>query len=47
MGFAMAIPAPNAVFNDDPQEAGIAGVDIYKMDADGKAVELTPTEVNS
>jgi predicted SnoaL-like aldol condensation-catalyzing enzyme len=27
------------LFNDDPQDTGIAGVDIYKMDADGKAVE--------
>ena len=25
--------------NDDPQDTGIAGVDIYKMDADGKAIE--------
>lgn len=27
------------MFNDDPQDTGIAGVDIYKMDADGKAIE--------
>ena len=27
------------LFNDDPQDTGIAGVDIYKMDGDGKAVE--------
>jgi predicted SnoaL-like aldol condensation-catalyzing enzyme len=27
------------LFNDDPQDTGIAGVDIYKMGADGKAVE--------
>lgn len=27
------------LFNDDPQDTGIAGVDIYKMDADGKTVE--------
>src|ERR1700730_2408729 len=27
------------LFSDDPQDTGIAGVDIYKMDADGKAVE--------
>jgi predicted SnoaL-like aldol condensation-catalyzing enzyme len=27
------------LFNDDPQDTGVAGVDIYKMDADGKAVE--------
>ncbi len=27
------------LFKDDPQDTGIAGVDIYKMDADGKAVE--------
>jgi predicted SnoaL-like aldol condensation-catalyzing enzyme len=27
------------LFNDDPEDTGIAGVDIYKMDADGKAVE--------
>lgn len=27
------------LFNDDPEDMGIAGVDIYKMDADGKAVE--------
>ena len=27
------------LFNDDPQDQGIAGVDIYKMDADGRAIE--------
>ena len=27
------------LFNDDPRDTGIAGVDIYKMDADGRAVE--------
>src|SRR5215813_1282179 len=27
------------LFNDDPEDTGIAGVDIYRMDADGKAVE--------
>jgi len=27
------------LFNDDPQDTGIAGVDIYKMDSDGKAIE--------
>jgi predicted SnoaL-like aldol condensation-catalyzing enzyme len=27
------------LFNDDPQDTGVAGVDIYKMDADGKAIE--------
>ena len=27
------------LFNDDPQDTGIAGVDIYRMDSDGKAVE--------
>lgn len=27
------------LFNDDPQDQGIAGVDIYRMDADGKAIE--------
>jgi predicted SnoaL-like aldol condensation-catalyzing enzyme len=27
------------LFNDDPDDPGIAGVDIWKMDADGKAVE--------
>ena len=25
--------------NDDPNDTGIAGVDIYKMDGDGKAIE--------
>ena len=28
-----------ASIGDDPNDTGIAGVDIYKMDADGKAVE--------
>ena len=27
------------LFNDDPQDKGVAGVDIYRFDADGKAVE--------
>jgi predicted SnoaL-like aldol condensation-catalyzing enzyme len=27
------------LFNDDPQDTGIAGVDIYRMDADGRAIE--------
>ena len=27
------------LFNDDAQDTGIAGVDIYKMGADGKAIE--------
>jgi predicted SnoaL-like aldol condensation-catalyzing enzyme len=27
------------LFNDEPGDTGVAGVDIYKMDADGKAVE--------
>jgi predicted SnoaL-like aldol condensation-catalyzing enzyme len=27
------------LFNDDPRDTGVAGVDIYKMDADGKAIE--------
>jgi predicted SnoaL-like aldol condensation-catalyzing enzyme len=27
------------LFNDDPADTGIAGVDIYKMDAEGRAVE--------
>jgi predicted SnoaL-like aldol condensation-catalyzing enzyme len=27
------------LFNDDPADTGIAGVDIYKMDADGNAIE--------
>src|SRR5579863_2651391 len=27
------------LFNDDPNDTGLAGVDIYKMDAEGKAVE--------
>lgn len=26
------------LFNDDPRDTGIAGVDIYKMDADGLAI---------
>jgi hypothetical protein len=27
------------LFKDDPQDTGIAGVDIYKLDAEGKAIE--------
>jgi predicted SnoaL-like aldol condensation-catalyzing enzyme len=27
------------LFNDDPEDTGIAGVDIWRMDADGKAME--------
>ena len=27
------------LFNDDPNDTGVAGVDIYRMDADGKAIE--------
>src|SRR6266568_3785200 len=27
------------LFNDDPKDTGIAGVDIYKMDSDGRAIE--------
>jgi predicted SnoaL-like aldol condensation-catalyzing enzyme len=27
------------LFTDDPNDTGIAGVDIYKMDADGRAIE--------
>ena len=27
------------LFNDDPNDTGIAGVDIYKMNSEGKAVE--------
>ena len=27
------------LFNDDPGDTGIAGVDIYKMDAEGNAIE--------
>jgi predicted SnoaL-like aldol condensation-catalyzing enzyme len=27
------------LFNNDPEDTGIAGVDIYKMDADGKCIE--------
>ena len=27
------------LFNDDPNDTGIAGVDIYRMDTEGKAVE--------
>jgi predicted SnoaL-like aldol condensation-catalyzing enzyme len=27
------------LFNDDPEDTGIAGVDIFRMDADGKAIE--------
>ena len=31
------------LFNDDPEDTGIAGVDIYKMDSDGRALELWDT----
>jgi predicted SnoaL-like aldol condensation-catalyzing enzyme len=27
------------LLNDDPEDTGVAGVDIYRMDADGKAIE--------
>jgi predicted SnoaL-like aldol condensation-catalyzing enzyme len=27
------------LFNDDPKDTGVAGVDIYRFEADGKAVE--------
>jgi predicted SnoaL-like aldol condensation-catalyzing enzyme len=27
------------LLNDDPEDTGVAGVDIYKFDADGKAIE--------
>src|SRR5262245_22346914 len=27
------------LFNDDPDDTGVAGVDIYRMDEDGKAIE--------
>jgi predicted SnoaL-like aldol condensation-catalyzing enzyme len=27
------------LFNDNPQDRGLAGVDIFKMDADGRAIE--------
>jgi predicted SnoaL-like aldol condensation-catalyzing enzyme len=27
------------LFNDDPEDTGVAGVDIWRMDADGKAIE--------
>jgi predicted SnoaL-like aldol condensation-catalyzing enzyme len=27
------------LFNDDPDDTGIAGVDIYKLNADGRAIE--------
>ncbi len=27
------------LFTDDPDDTGITGVDIYRMDADGKAAE--------
>ena len=27
------------LFNDDPEDTGVAGVDIYRLDADGKAIE--------
>src|SRR6201997_3930390 len=36
------------LFNDDPEDTGIAGVDIYRMDIDGKGIEhwdtLQPTQ---
>src|SRR5262245_47618813 len=27
------------LFNDDPDDLGVAGVDLYRMDADGRAIE--------
>lgn len=27
------------LFNDDPDDTGVAGVDIFRMDADGRAIE--------
>ena len=27
------------LFNDDPLDTGVAGVDIYRMDGDGQAIE--------
>jgi predicted SnoaL-like aldol condensation-catalyzing enzyme len=27
------------LFNDDPEDTGIAGVDIYRMDSKGRAIE--------
>jgi predicted SnoaL-like aldol condensation-catalyzing enzyme len=27
------------LFNDDPNDPGVAGVDIYRMDGDGRAIE--------
>jgi uncharacterized membrane protein YphA (DoxX/SURF4 family) len=30
---------PVNIFNDDPSDTGIAGIDIFKMDADGRAIE--------
>jgi len=27
------------LFNDDPEDTGIAGVDIYRMDSEGRAIE--------
>jgi predicted SnoaL-like aldol condensation-catalyzing enzyme len=27
------------LFNDNPEDTGVAGVDIWRMDADGKAIE--------
>jgi predicted SnoaL-like aldol condensation-catalyzing enzyme len=27
------------LFNDDPEDTGVAGVDVYRMDVDGKAIE--------
>jgi predicted SnoaL-like aldol condensation-catalyzing enzyme len=33
------------LFNDDPNDSGIAGVDIYKMGADGRAIEHDTLQV--
>lgn len=27
------------LFNDDPDDTGVAGVDVFKMDSDGRAIE--------
>jgi predicted SnoaL-like aldol condensation-catalyzing enzyme len=27
------------LFNDNPRDRGVAGVDIFKMDSDGRAIE--------
>src|SRR5271169_4897246 len=29
------------LFNDDPNDSGIAGVDVYKMDAEGQPIEVS------